>query len=275
MSVAAQPKSDLVLTPGYVSLNHQTQWLKVSARTKIDGRFRPVPGVLVTFYIKDTSDAHKLGGTVTGAKGEAMVLMPPAARDEWRRASKVNFVVTAAAGASYDSVSANLEIIKARIGIDTAEGRKVVARLEELKDTGWAAVKRVDVRLAVRRLGGDLNIGDAPSYTTDSLGMAAGDFKRDSLPGDAAGRLILVASVDDNDSYGSLSAEKAVDWGVHSKYVSHFDERSLFARRGRSPLWLECMAYGIIAAVWGVLLYLLGQVRRLRRMGRLIGGPGQ
>lgn len=267
-TVAAQAaKGDLVLTPGYVSLNNKVQYLKVTAKTKMEGRFRPVGGVAIRWYITDTVEAHKLGEAMTSRKGEAMLPMPPAARDEWRRGAKVNFIVVSAASAFFDAVSSNLEITKARISIDTTEGKKVVARVEELKDSAWTPVKGVDVRMAVRRLDGDLAIGDAATYTTDSLGMATGEFKRDSLPGDAAGRLTLVASVDDNDSYGSLSIEKVVEWGGRARYVSHFDERSLFARRGRSPIWFELMAYGIIVAVWGVLLYLLLQIRKLRQLG--------
>lgn len=260
-------KSDLTLGAGYASSENKIQWLKATAKTKIDGRFRPVAGVTIKFYITDTADVHRLGQAVTDRKGEALLLVPPAARDEWRRSSKVNFVIVSVPSPSYDAVSSGIEITKARISIDTLEDRKIVARLEALSDSGWKPVKGVDIRIAVRRLDGDLNVADVPTYTTDSLGVATADFKRDSLPGDGAGMLTLVASVDDNDSYGSLSVGKVVGWGAVTRNVSHFDERSLFARRGRSPIWFELIAYGIIIGVWSVLLYLILQIRRLKQLG--------
>lgn len=268
LNVAAQGvKTDLSLGAGHISMDNNIQWLKATAKAKINGRFRPMAGITIKFYITDTADVHRLGQAVTDRKGEALLLVPPAARDEWRRTPKVNFVVVSVASPSYDAVSSGMEVTKARISIDTSEDRKIIARLEELSDSGWKPVKGVDIRIAVRRLDGDLNVADAPTYTTDSLGAATAEFKRDSLPGDGAGMLTLVASVDDNDSYGSLSVRKVVGWGAITRNVSHFDERSLFARRGRSPIWFEFIAYGIIIGVWSVLVYLILQIRRLKQLG--------
>ncbi|MEO8172825.1 MAG: hypothetical protein ABI581_07070, partial [Sediminibacterium sp.] len=105
------------------------------------------------------------------------------------------------------------------------------------------------------------------TFTTDSMGMVTAEFKRDSLPGGAKGLLTLVAKIEDNDLYGNLTAETNVTWGVTRSYVSEFNNRSLFARRGKSPIWLEMIAYSIVASVWGILLYLVGQIRKLRKLG--------
>jgi hypothetical protein len=42
--------------------------------------------------------------------------------------------------------------------------------------------------------------GDEETYTSDSTGMASAGFKRDSMPGDEKGNLILVVRVEDNDN---------------------------------------------------------------------------
>jgi hypothetical protein len=47
----------------------------------------------------------------------------------------------------------------------------------------------------------------------------------------------------------------------------YFDHRSLFARRGHSPIWLELLAYGIVAVVWAVIIYLLFQIRNIKKLG--------
>jgi hypothetical protein len=137
----------------------------------------------------------------------------------------------------------------------------------ELKDTVWTPVKAIDVKIAVKRLDADLNVAETPTYETDSLGVASADFKRDSLPGDSKGNLTLIAKVEDNDVYGNLSSEKIVPWGKSIKYYTEFDKRTLFARRGKSPLWLELLAYSIVIAVWGVLIYLFGQIKKLKQLG--------
>ncbi len=260
-------KNELMLNPGYFNDNNQLQYLKVNAKTKIDGKFRQVPDVAVSFYITDDMPAHLLGKAITNEKGEAVVFIPPSAREEWMKSAKPGFMVVSSASQLYDAAKATLDVTKARIKLDTGADRKITAVLTELKDSSWQPIKGVDIKVAVKRMGGDLNVSEAPTYTTDSLGSISADFKRDSLPGDSKGNLILIAKVEDNDTYGNLTTEKTVPWGTAFKYASEFNRRTLFARRGHSPLWLEWMAYTIIAAVWGVLLYLTGQIRKLKKLG--------
>jgi len=109
-------------------------------------------------------------------------------------------------------------------------------------------------------------VSETQTYTTDSTGAISADFKRDSLPG-INGNLTLIAKVEDNDTYGNLTVETQVPWGNRLEYISRFDRRTLFARRGHSPIWLELLAYSIIVVVWLILVYLLGQLRKIKRLG--------
>ena len=261
-------KKNLLLTVGYFNDNNHLQYLKANAKTKVNGRFRPVSEVGLRFYIGADSAVDFLGRGRTDDKGEAVVFIPATARARWVASVRQSFVVVSEPADSFDAAKGNTDIIKARLRLDTVAGRGVVAHVEEQTDSSWRPVKGVDVKIAVRRLDGSLNIGDAPAYTTDSLGVASAAYKLDStFPGDAAGNIVLVASVQDNDSYGNLSVERVVRWGVATRYISGFDRRTLFARRGRSPLWLEWMAYSIIVVVWGILVYLFIQIGKLKRLG--------
>jgi hypothetical protein len=276
----AQPaaKKTLSLTLSYFNDNNRLQYLKAIAKTKIAGRFQPVADVDLRFYITADSPSNLLGKGHTNEKGEAVVFIPPSAKAEWMRSSKQSFVVVSEPRDSFDAATGNLDIAKARVRLDTAAGRNVNAVVEEQSGAAWTPVKGVDVKIAVKRMDGSLNIGDAPNYTTDSTGTASAVYKLDStLPGDVNGNIVLVASVQDNDSYGNLSAERIVRWGVDTQYVSAtgFDRRTLFARRGKSPWWLTTMAYSIIFVVWGILIYLIGQIIKLKRLGAEEGSaPG-
>jgi hypothetical protein len=260
-------KKSLILGLGYYNDNNQMQYLKANTKTKIDGKFKQVGGIPVSFYISSVSPANLLGKGVTSEKGQVAVLIPPSAKVEWTKSSKQSFLVVSDSSALYDATTTSIDLTKARIQLDTAEDKKITAVLFELKDTTWVPVKGVDLKIAIKRLGGDLNVSETPTYTTDSLGAVSADFKQAGLPGDSAGDIVLVARVEDNDVYGSLTTEKIVPWGTATQYVSPFSTRSLYARRGHSPLWLEWMAYGIIAGVWGVLIFLFVQIRNLKRLG--------
>ena len=54
-----------------------------------------------------------------------------------------------------------------------------------------------------------------------------------------------------------LTAELTVPWGSKFLHISNFDHRTLFARRGHSPVWLELLAYSIVVAVWGIIIFLV------------------
>jgi len=261
-------KNDLLLSVSYFNNNNQTQYLVAHTKCKIDGKFQLIPNVDVSFYItNDSSASNFLGKATTNEKGEAILLIPPAARNEWIKSPKQNFEVVSKASNLYDETKANTPISKAKLKIETSDDKKITVTVLEQKDTAWTVVKGVDLKVAIKRLDGDLNVSETQTYTTDSTGTIAADFKRDSLPGDAQGNLTLIAKVEDNDNYGNLTVEKTVPWGSKFEYSNNYDRRTLFARRGHSPIWLELLAYSIIVAVWIILIYLIGQLRKIKRLG--------
>jgi hypothetical protein len=155
--------------------------------------------------------------------------------------------------------------------IDTATGsetKNVIATFTALENGEWIPVKDVDIKIAVKRMGGTLTIGEEATYATDSSGTVAAEFKRDSIPGDANGNIVLIATVEDNDKYGNLSVEKTAKWGAPFTYHSTFNERSLFASRNKTPVWLLFMAYFIIGIVWGTLIFLVFQIFKIKKLGK-------
>ncbi|HEY2350489.1 MAG TPA: hypothetical protein VGH64_15830 [Puia sp.] len=259
-------KNNLILGLGYFNSNNQVQYLKASTKSKINGKFRPVGDIPVRYYISSEDPANLLGKAVTNDKGIAHLFIPPSAAAAWKKSAKQSFLVVSDSTKEYDGVHSNFDLTKSRIQIDTLPDRQIQATFSEFRDSVWVAVKGVDMKVTVKRLGGDLNVNETPTYTTDSLGLIHADFKLDKLPGDSAGNLTIIAEVDDNDVYGNLTTEKSVPWGEPTQYVSSYNQRSLFARRGWSPLWLEWMAYSIIAVVWGVMIYLFFQIRKLKKL---------
>ena len=259
-------KSDLSLNLGYFNDNNRFQYLKASSKTKVDGKFQAAPHVNLKFYIESVADGNLLGAAMTDHSGSAVLYLPASARDNFMKSSKLSFFVVADESEHYNSAQGDVEITKAKLKIDTVPDRKISVVLTELKDSVWTPVKDVDVKVAVQRFGGDLDVdADTKTYTTDSTGTVTASFLRDSLPGDNKGDLVLIAKVEDNDSYGNLSVQQTVSWGKPTVYVSNYDERTLYSRSGKSPLWVNLMAYGIIIIVWSILIYLLFQIRKMSR----------
>jgi len=265
---ATVEKNTLVLGVKYYNDNNTAQHLVISAKSKIDGKFQKIGNIAVKVFITNDSNKNNfIGAGITTERGEFILFIPPSAKTEWVKSATQNFIAISADNKLYDEARTETTITKAKIKIDTADGKIVNAKLLVLTDSVWKPMTGVEMVLAVKRLDGNLNISETATYTTDAAGVVTGEFKRDSLPGDSKGNLVLLANVIDNDIYGNLSAEINVPWGKPLIYTTNYNHRSLFARRGHSPFWLEFLAYGIIIAVWVVIIYLVIQIKKIVKLG--------
>lgn len=263
----AVEKNTLVVVVRYFNNNNNTQHLTFKTKSKIDGKFKNMSGITLNVFINSEKDQSNLIGKVTtNDVGDGLLLIPPSARAEWLKSPNQSFIAISEVTSLFDEARGETSITKAKIKIDTLDGRNISASLIALVDSVWTPIQDVEMLVGIKRLDGNLNVNETPTYTTDSLGNIMAEFKRDSLPGDNKGNLILVASVIDNDVYGNLSTEMEVPWGAPFMYSTNYDHRSLFARRGHAPIWLTLLAYGIVVAVWAVIIFLMFQIRQLKKI---------
>jgi hypothetical protein len=269
MAQDSSAKKTLMLTPTYVTVNNQVQYAAVKAKTKVEKRFQPVPELTVSLYLDGSDAANLVGKVVTNAKGEAMVPIPASMQALFNAKQDHTLTASAEATKAFDATSADAAFTRSKIALDTADGRSLVATVTKLNDKKeWVPVKGVEMKIGVRRQASLLPVSaDDATYTTDSLGQVTAEFKRDSLASGPNGALVLAAVVEENDELGSLSVEKTVPWGKYVAPVSNFDRRTLFATRQKTPVWLLFMAYSIIIAVWGVIVYLVRGVFRIKKLG--------
>jgi hypothetical protein len=267
-SIAKQP----VLDVSYFSYDNHIPYVHVMARLKQGRKFEPVKGVILKVYLDSVSSSLLMTDkAVTDETGKAEAVMPASLQTEWNASANHKFIAEASGVKEFEGERAEAEITKARLLIDTATGsetKNVIATFTALENGEWIPVKDVDIKIAVKRMGGTLTIGEEATYATDSSGTVAAEFKRDSIPGDANGNIVLIATVEDNDKYGNLSVEKTAKWGAPFTYHSTFNERSLFASRNKTPVWLLFMAYFIIGIVWGTLIYLVFQIFKIKKLGK-------
>jgi 5-hydroxyisourate hydrolase-like protein (transthyretin family) len=264
-------KPETSVTIHHFIINNSFQYLLVEAKTKINSRWQPLKRQVFQLYLDSNKAENLINKVMTDSDGKAKAIVPPGLKATWDASPTHKFIAVAEATSKEEETTTEAEITKAKILIDTSNNdgaRTVNVQVLKLENNNWTAVKDVDVKIGVKRLGGELKIGDEETYSTDSLGQVAGEFKRDSLPGDVKGNLTLVARVEDNDQLGSLSIEKTVPWGIYVKPVSNFGQRALWAARGKAPIWLMFMAYSIILAVWGVIFYLILRIIKISRLGK-------
>lgn len=263
--------SPTLLSVRYFLSENKVPYLDVNTRKKVGRKFEPVKGIPVNVYFNEASATNLLGKVVTGTNGVGRVALPASFKTSWDSMDELKFLAVSDSIPGEESLSSDLTIKKAILVIDTssAEGiRSVTAQLKEKKGNDWVAVKEIEMKLGVKRILGNLTVGEAETYTSDSTGTASAEFKRDSIPGDEKGNIILVARVEDNDNYGNLVVERSVPWGKAVEADTHFWHRSLWSTGNRAPVWLLFIALSIMVGVWGVIVYLIRQLFKIKKMGR-------
>lgn len=263
--------SPTLLSLRYFLAENKVPYVDVNTRKKVGRKFEPVKNIPVNVYFNEASSANLLGKVVTGTNGVGRVALPASFKASWDSMDEFKFLAVSDSTPGEESLTSDITIKKAVLVIDTssAEGiRSVTAQLKEKKGNEWVPVKEIEMKLGIKRILGNLTAGEAETYTSDSSGTARAEFKRDSIPGDEKGNIILVARVEDNDSYGNLVVEKSVPWGKAVRADTHFWHRTLWSTGNRAPVWLLFMALSIMLGVWGVIFYLIRQLFKIKKMGR-------
>ena len=266
-------KKELQLNVSYYQPQNNVPYLLVTTKTKVERKFIGVKDLKINVYLNDDSDSNLIRSFQSMATGEERVYIPISLKGVWDAASSFTFIAVAAANKEFDETKGEAQVTRAKIEIDTNrvdETKNVIVNVKQLQNGVWLPAKGVELKIAVKRSLGNLPIGDEETYTTDSTGSVSAEFKRDSLLGNAKGNFILIARTEDNENFGNLFAERNVNWGVAPIIDNSFNQRSLWATRNKTPIWLLALASSIVAGVWGTLIYLILQLIKIKKMGRPI-----
>ncbi len=263
---------DLNISMRYFTYNNKISYILVNTKTKVHANFQPVKDIRLSIYLDSIAAAGLLGKVNTDITGNSYVLIPTSVKQLWDAVPTHKFLAVSMPNKDFGETTGDLEITKAKIVIDTIivdSVKTISAKILENINNDWLPVKDVEIKIGIRRLGGVLPVGKEATYTTDSTGSVTAEFKRDGLPAEN-GILTLVVNVEDNDKYGNLVLEEKLPWGTNIERGSDWNKRTLWSTRFKTPIWLLSMAYSIMAAVWGVLIYLVVQILKIRKLGRKI-----
>jgi hypothetical protein len=252
----------------YFNRNNSLQYLVLESVLKKGKQIEPQKSKVFKIFLDKDQPENLVSKVQTDENGKAKAVIPPQLKSIWSSAEQHNFVVVAEPTGKEGETPSEFTIRKAKISIDTSstDGTKNISvTVMKYENNSWVPVKDAEVKIGIQRLGGILPAGDEENYTTDSTGIVNGEFKKDSLPGNEHGDLMLIARVEDNDELGNLIIEKDVPWGVATKADnSFFNQRALWSTRFRTPLWLLFMAYTIVIGVWGTIVYLVVQLIKIK-----------
>jgi hypothetical protein len=264
-------KKELNLTTRYFSENNKVMFLEVNTKFRGEKGFQPVSGTTVQLYLDAEAEDNAIAKVTTDEKGIARTYIPPYLKQAWDSSSEHTIIAVSSPTKDFEESRSQQLIKKSRISIDTSsteEAKSVTVSVTSFDGTAWVPVKDVEMRIGIKRSGGGLlTAGSEETYTTDSTGSVTMEVRKDTIPGDEKGNIVLMARVDDNEELGNLMVEKQVKWGNPTKIENNFfDQRTLWSTRMRTPAWLLVMAYSIVISVWGTIFYLIYQIVKIKKL---------
>lgn len=263
------PVTETVLRLRYFNDNNHVQYLILESLAKTGRVSVPLPNQVCEVYMDEQIPENLIAKVTTDGHGKAKCFIPPSFKAMWDELPMHLFI--AVTMDKEEEITTEIEITKARIQIDTlsADGvRSIRVMVSMLEEDVWVPAEEVEMKIGIRRLGGILSAGEEETYTTDTAGMVIVELNKADIPGDEMGNIILMARVEESDVFGNLLIEKTAPWGVPVVGDdSFFEQRSLWSTRFRAPYWLLVMAYGIAFTVWGVIIYLVVQIFRIKKLG--------
>jgi len=262
-------KGTLRLEVAYDQKNDDLPVIRVVARAKVKKKFKPVAGVAVNVFLDHENAEGFLGQVETRADGTNHVPLTPAAAKYWRDHHHFTFIAAVTNNENYEDASAQIDISKARIELLVNEKdstRTLTAKVLAHNDTAWVPVPGAEVKFVAKRYFSDLPVG-GNAVATDDQGLATADYKL-TLPGDAEGKIFVAAKLDENETYGTIQTTVPVKWGTPVPPDHLFAQRTLWATRDKTPLWLLIFPNLIIVTVWGFIFYLVYLIVKIRNLGK-------
>ena len=152
--------------------------------------------------------------------------------------------------------------------ISTGKEIKSVTATVLSADSTRMPLNEVDVHFYIKRDFGLMPFGETANYTgTDGKVKVVFPEK---IIGDSLGNVELVVKIENNFLYNNAESSVVMNWGT--TLVTHDDEfnhRSLWGSRDKSPVWLLLLANGIIAVVWTIILYVVYNLFRIKKAGKI------
>ncbi len=248
----AQEKKSMNIALQYVKVMQENSLLKVSVQYKGKKGFEPCKYLHFSVFKKDTIDdakSLKIGTFLTNSVGKSTFVIPAQYVSESGvfsvKIEHNSFFEDQEEQVIYRAASLNASIDK------DGDQYTINALLTDGKGQPIAGEA---LEVGLKRLFGNLPIGEEESYETDSLGGI-------SVPIDAGlsgveGKLNFQVVLNESDVYGTLINNQLASNGIPIKDRSSFNKRTMWSPPTKTPLFFWIVPNTLLVSIWSLLTYL-------------------
>lgn len=158
--------------------------------------------------------------------------------------------------------------VDVKIALSANEESKSLTATVYNADSTKSPIQDADVHFYIKRNFGLLRIGEL-SNNTGKDGKITITFP-EKIIGDSIGNIVVIAKIENNFLYNDAEVSLIQKWGLVPKtWDEEFNRRELWGSRDKSPLWLIFLANIIIIAVWGVIIFVIYNIFRIKKASKV------
>lgn len=233
----------------------------------------PLINTAVNLYLSEVKDYDKstneglIATQKTDYKGEAIFTFTPEFYKLTEGKHEFNFIVTLSNNPRYEDLEETIIMNEMVISLDYSNEESIVtakAKLTKFIDGKEAPVPETEMKLLIKRTFSLLGFSE-DGLATDENGEVLGEVPSD-IPGNKDKTITIVARYEDEDNNGIIECSKTIPWSILPLEIAK-SERSFWASRAKAPIPLIAISLIIIGAIWGILLYLVIVLFRIKKIG--------
>jgi hypothetical protein len=247
----------------YLNTSNDTVVLTASLYiSKDEGPFA-LENAWIGFTASAGNEIRDLGKIKTDAAGNAVFKINVKAGIPADKDGKTVYAAKFNGMGKYLASSENTSVKPARINVtfakeDSLRHIKVSAR-QFTADGQLSPVQKEKIIVYIPRLFNLMKIGE---IELDEKGEGRIDCP-DDLVGDSLGNLVVVARIEESDTYGNVQGQSSITWGIPKQYyLAERPSRELWTPI--APIWMIVTLIIMLTGVWAHYLYAVVQLIRIK-----------
>lgn len=249
----------------YVKLTDGTKSISLSMSARIDDKRVNIEDLSLQIYAVNESGKILVGNVVTDHNGKAVLNINPDKFIPKDHEGYFTFDIQYPGNPKFNKTSATIHVKDASLAISFSEKdstKNVIVKVSGYNETGGkVALANVPVEFYIKRL---FCLYRFDSEKSDSSGSCTAEFPK-NMPGDTTGKVIVVAKILENDTYGTVEAVRNFAGGK-PLIIEQRQRRGLGDTD--APLWMVYTLLVLLTGVWFHVLYVIGLVIRINILGK-------
>lgn len=247
-------KNKVRLKMKYVKIMNEEIYFEIEASSRIDKKNIKISDIEVVIYNEFEGEEIGMGTAFTDKKGKAKFTIPNINSIRPDSTNTYNVGASFYGNDSFKKASKSISFKNANIDARIVTIDSLNYFTATVKDaTNDSLIGGASLSVQVERLFQPLFIGEE-FYITDDNGTIIVPVEH-GIPG-IDGNLNIEVVMDDNEDYGTVIDKFIAPIGTPIVMETIFDERTMWASRNKTPLFLLIFPNLIILGMWGYITYL-------------------